>query len=257
MKTSLLCVAEYPRRVKVTHISGFDNTVLQTTGMMDLSLRTQRRWREEFAAEKQRLVERREEAAAIRKMKDSPEKEARQAEFDRLGHAGEQASVLPNPVLYPIADDDDSDLNCDAETTTRTGIPNFGLIMRVDLQDKFGKEKSVMALQNTFGKLPESVMLEITEMMFKSSSSSCDRGNEGCTGADGRRSRSGANDASSVKLPRAIFLGEPKILRPFTRLMMHNNNEMSMEGFQTAGCYMHYYNRMMQATYLDDDALIF
>lgn len=80
-------------------------------------------------------------------------------------------------------------------------------------------------------------MLEITEMMFKSSSS-----------RSSARTRDGRSSESDViKLPKEIFLPEPKLVRPYTRLKMHRADENSMDGFQKAGCHMQYYNRMMQA----------
>lgn len=112
-------------------------------------------------AEKERHAKRKEELAAIRKIKDPAEREASLAEFNRVGQAagGEHSSVLPNPVLYPVGDhaagadggesDDDS-----GDTVDATGIPLFELLMRVDIQGKFGKEKSVLAFQNNFGNLP-------------------------------------------------------------------------------------------------------
>ncbi len=137
--TACAC-AEYPKRVTVKHVSGFDANMVQTTGMMESSLRAQRKWREDFDNEKARLMERKEEAASIRKIKDPAEKEARQAEFDR-GGIGEGSSQLPNPVLYPTD-----------QTGDNTGIPLFDLVMRVDIQGKFGKEKSIMAFHNSFGR---------------------------------------------------------------------------------------------------------
>jgi hypothetical protein len=130
------------------------------------------------------------------------------------------------------------------------------------LQGKFGKEKSVMAFQNSFGRLPDRVMLEITEMMFKSSSSrnllmlkktkgQRKKKNKHSQQAGGGKQNSHNNkqqvDTSSiVKLPRTIFLAEPKIIRPYMRMMMHKASEGTLEGFQTAGCHSQYYNRMMQ-----------
>ena len=210
--------------------------------MMDCSLQTQRQWREDFESEKQRIAARKKEAAAIEKMRDGEEKEVKKAEFERNTNMKEGSSVLPDPVLYPIGDG--------MVQKKITGIPQFELVMRVDIQGKFGKEKNVMAFQNSFGGLPERVMLEITEMMFKSSSSRL----RNPLAAASVRMRLRKNQKHkkmhmAVKLPKAIFLSEPKIIRPYMRLMMHRMSELSLEGIQMAGCNSQYYNRMMQASF--------
>ena len=109
------------------------------------------------------------------------------------------------------------------------------------LQGKFGKEKSVMAFQNTFGSLPERANLELTEMMFNSSSSR----RRGGSRRHGKRMQLSHDD---VKLTKEIFLPEPKIVQPYTRYMMHRSDESSMDGFQKSGCHTHYYNRMMKVS---------
>ena len=94
-------------------------------------------------------------------------------------------------------------------------------------------------------RLPDRVMLEITEMMFKSSSSRT----HAITQANKKKKKNGNNpdgDDEMVKLPRGIFLSEPKIIRPYMRMMMHKLSEGSLDGFQMAGCHSQYYNRMME-----------
>ncbi len=100
-------------------------------------------------AEKERISQKKQELSEIRKIKNAEDREAKLAEFNRLDQSAESLAGLPNPVLYPInvignEDDDDS---------SPTGIPQFKLVIRVDVQGKFGKEKSVMAFQNSFGNL--------------------------------------------------------------------------------------------------------
>lgn len=85
------------------------------------------------------------------------------------------------------------------------------------------------------------MMLEITEMMFKSSSSRTAM----VTSSSSLRARN-KDRKKMVKLPRTIFLSEPKIIRPYMRMMMHKVSEASLEGFQMAGCHSQYYNRMME-----------
>jgi hypothetical protein len=111
-------------------------------------------------------------------------------------------SDLPNPVLYPVKKRESYD-------SATTGLPDFDLIMRVDIQGKFGKEMSVMAFQNNFGSLPPRAIFEVTEMLFKKSS--------------GKKKGS---------LPRDIFLPDPRIVPDFTRhvvlcffnVSMHTHN---------------------------------
>ena len=94
-------------------------------------------------------------------------------------------------------------------------------------------------------RLPDRVMLEITEMMFKSSSS---RTNAVANKKKKKKNRNDPNAGGDemVKLPRGIFLSEPKIIRPYMRMMMHKLSEGSLDGFQMAGCHSQYYNRMME-----------
>ena len=205
------------------------------------------------------------DAAAIKKNKDKKDVEVMAEEFRRKYNTGpedldtsDRVANLPNPVLYPLVDDDgDEDGG-----SSRTGLPQFDLIMRVDIQGKFQKEKSVMAFQNNFGNLPPRAMLEITEMVFSSSS---------MRGGGGGNNKNSNQD--SVKLQRDIFLPEPKPVQPYSRLKMFrwvcvvlcilifkklfmavcccSPDEASMEGFQTAGCHAQYYTRMMQVNVSD------
>lgn len=109
----------------------------------------------------------------------------------------------------------------------RTGLPNFKLIMHVDLQGRFGKEKSVTAFQNVFGTLPAAAMLEVTQMLFKSS----------------RRQQ---QQQHLVELPKEIFLKDPVIMQHFTRLKTFQPEEINMDGFRKAGCDSHLYNRVIE-----------
>ncbi len=82
-------------------------------------------------------------------------------------------------------------------------------------------------------------------MMFKSSSSRT----HAITQANKKKKKNDNNpdgDDEMVKLPRGIFLSEPKIIRPYMRMMMHKLSEGSLDGFQMAGCHSQYYNRMME-----------
>ena len=72
---------------------------------------------------------------------------------------------LPNPSMYPL----ELEGLEEGPDNVKTGMPMFPIVMRVDLQGKFGKEKSVTAFQNVFGSLPPTAMLEVTQMLFKSS----------------------------------------------------------------------------------------
>ena len=202
------------------------------------------RWRHDFAEEKSRIASMLSDAAAIKKNKDKKDVEVMAEEFRRKYNTGpedldtsDRVATLPNPVLYPLVDSDE-------DSGSRTGLPQFDLIMCVDIQGKFQKEKSVMAFQNNFGNLPPRAMLEITEMVFSSSS---------------MRGGNNNNNQDSVKLQRDIFLPEPKPVQPYSRLKMfrcvcflqlltvlfilkYSLDEASMEWFQTAGCHAQYYS---------------
>ena len=116
---------EHPRRINLKHVSGFDSNIMQTTGMMQLSLQAQRKWREEFEQEKKRMREIKAELAAIHRIRKAEEREARLEEFNRNHNDVEQrSSVLPDPVLYPLSN----------VSAAQTGIPQFQLLMRVDIQ---------------------------------------------------------------------------------------------------------------------------
>jgi hypothetical protein len=152
--------------------------------------------------------------------------------------------------------------DCDDESQC-TGIPNFPLIMRVDIQGKFGKEKSVLAFQSKFGGLPARAMLDITEMMYKSSmqkkqkSDMKGRKRKASGGACDGIAHPGAEESgdlnvdnngesrSAFLLPKDIFLPEPKIVQPFSRLKMFKPDEFTMDGFKKAGCDAHLLDRIM------------
>jgi hypothetical protein len=281
---------EDPRR-RIVHVTGFSETMLFTTGMLEKSLSAQKTWHEAFAQEKSRVAQRKEEMSKAMRIKDDAEREARVAELDRAKET-EGLAHLPPPVLYPIYrrkpasdvrkpssggggggqhssapldgdedslmydeytescgtdgrrkgtesddnlcgdDDDDDDAQID------TGIPEFPLVMRVDIQGKFGKEKTLHAFQAKFGSLPAAAMQQVTEMMYNTS------GRNRYTG----RKRVGMDsvDVRTVQLARDIFLPDPKIMQPYTRLKAFKPDEFTMEGFKMAGCDMHLLDRIMK-----------
>lgn len=93
-----------------------------------------------------------------------------------------------------------------------TGIPNFPLIMRVDIQGKFGKEKSLLTFQGKFGNLPQRAMMDVTEMMYRPDiySSSHHKHHAGGRKRDRDDSSSHLQSGEQVVLPKDIFLPEPR-----------------------------------------------
>ena len=161
-------------------ISGFSVTSDLTRGLWEKSLLVQKQWRTEFDVEKQRIMTAKLDDEAARKIKNPELRFMRMQELEeqRMGMGGaNRISDLPNPVLYPCGkeefDNDPVNHGCneegEEEEELRTGLPKFGLVMRVDIQGKFGKEKTVTAFQNSFGSMPASAMLLVTQMLFKSS----------------------------------------------------------------------------------------
>jgi len=254
--------SEYPKTVEVKKVAAFDKGMHQTAGTIRESLMTQREWRSEFdkvtfvlrcsggwgraidifaAQESTRIANMKAEAAAIMKGKSkNKDLEATFAEFSRKYDCNpdqidlvERKAALPDPVLYPLDD-------------YFTGIPRFDLVMRVDIQGKFQKEKSLASFQNSFGGLPQSAMLEITEMIFESSSSR----NKRMRKKHAKKQRRRDDDHENAgRLRRDIFLPDPRPVQPYTRLKMFRPDEASLEGFQTAGCHSQYYTRMMQVCF--------
>ncbi len=155
-------------------------------------------------------------------------------------------------------DDDDNGCDEDADDDTEdgmvcTGIPHFPLIMRVDIQGKFGKEKSVMAFHSKFGSLPARAMLDLTEMMYrphmkKKKSLIQKRKHEAAVAAGldpdayGEDNDDGKNEGL---LPEDIFLPEPEIVQAYSRLKMFKPDEFTMDAFRKAGCDAHLLNRIM------------
>lgn len=146
--------------------------------------------------------------------------------------------------------DEDGD---DTEDGICTGIPHFPLIMRVDIQGKFGKEKSVMAFHSKFGSLPVRAMLDLTEMMYrphmkKKKSLIRKRKHEAAVAAGldpdvyGADNDDGKNEGL---LPEDIFLPEPEIVQAYRRLKMFKPDEFTMDAFRKAGCDAHLLNRIM------------
>lgn len=171
---------------------------------------------------------------------------------------------------------DDSDRMVDGPggVKIRTGIPQFKLIMRVDIQGKFNRDGKLMAFQANFGGLPQRATLELTEMMYKTSmpgrasrirgSGSRRRRAAGCrkrsrredenTDGDGGGNNSNSSggstddedcDEQDIRLPNDIFLKDPKIYQPYTRMKAFKPDENTMEGFKKAECDAHLLQRIM------------
>jgi hypothetical protein len=227
--TFICALAEFPSEVFVKDVSGFTCSVYGTSGLWKLSLATQKQWRADFQAEKERIAKRKKELASIQNIKDPEMRQLRMQQLDEdpEGHV----SNLPDPVLYSLPSGRNADANDEGEDGPgqegRTGIPHFKLIMRVDIQGKFGKEKSVTAFQNSFGTLPHRAMLEVTQMLFKSS-------------------RRGGGDRPVMQLPQEIFLKDPVIMQDFSRLKAFQPEEINMDGFRKAGSDLHLYNRVIE-----------
>jgi hypothetical protein len=166
-------------------------------------------------------------------------------------------------ILYDeYADDDhggdgegDDNSNGDGEDAICTGIPHFPLIMRVDIQGKFGKEKSVMAFHSKFGSLPARAMLDLTEMMYrphmkKKNNLIRKRKLEAAVAAGMDPSavdsfKAGDDCSNEGLLPEDIFLPEPEIVQAYRRLKMFKPDEFTMDAFRKAGCDAHLLNHIM------------
>jgi hypothetical protein len=239
--------------------------------------------------EKKRVAERKKEYTKAQAIKDPAERDARLAELDR-GSSAEHAAYLPAPVLYPI--DARSRVHCQQARDGRgaadsllydeyeedrpqapekapwedgedefgnddeddcTGIPDLPLTMRVDIQGKFGKEKSVMAFQTSFGSLPAMATLDITEMMYASSTQLSRKKVK--SRRSRRLGRSGSNEEEDdamaygaeggSRLPKEIFLSYPHIMQSYSRWKMYKSNEFSMDALKKSGCESHMLNSIM------------
>jgi hypothetical protein len=148
-----------------------------------------------------------------------------------------------------------------------TGIPDLPLMMRVDIQGKFGREKSVMAFQTSFGSLPAMATLDITEMMYAPSTAQplnqgrCKRrrGDNENDGDDGEGSETNEGEESSgalssSRLPKEIFLSYPYIMQSYSRWKMYKSNEFSMDALKKSGCESHMLNRIMNVVRNTTDA---
>ena len=158
-------------------------------------------------------------------------------------------------------DEGGDDCGCEESDTLCTGIPHFPLIMRVDLQGKFGKEKSVMAFRSKFGSLPARAMLDITEMMYRphmkkrkeearKRKRAAAAAAAACSGDDDNGHLMAVDsdlcdEGGSGLLPDDIFLPEPEIIQAYRRLKMFKPDEFTMDGFRKAGCDAHLLNRIM------------
>jgi hypothetical protein len=149
----------------------------------------------------------------------------------------------------------------DEDEDSCTGIPDLPLMMRVDIQGKFGREKSVLAFQTSFGSLPAMATLDITEMMYapsqashavpkklRPSRSSGRREDGGIEGRDDGMddgASSSPRDAVCSRLPKEIFLSYPYIMQSYSRWKMYKSNEFSMDALKKSGCESHMLNRIM------------
>jgi hypothetical protein len=159
-----------------------------------------------------------------------------------------------------------------------TGIPNLKLVMRVDIQGRFGRDKTFLNFVQKFGNLPQEAMYQMTDMMYQPSSATnvlgrasvtgyfnldkdhcrrrhrqafvpvrCKRGHgeSGSGGGDGDPlgcMNVGLNDVDR----KTIFLPKPKLVNFYSRKEMFGENEGDMNGFKCAGCHSDMYKRMMK-----------
>jgi hypothetical protein len=246
------------------------------------------------------LEGKKEDLEKAQRIKDPAEREAAIAELER---AAECTANLPAPVLYPLMPREDDDEYFDDENDIlfdeyeeplllgtvspaaasergrrrrkgggadiRTGIPELPLILLVDIQGKFGKERSIMAFQQTFGNLPARAMYEMTEMMYRASTRSkrlqvASASGYFCTARQmgipshsrtqkmvgircpvGGSGGGGVAGSDQVSLPMDIFLPEPMIMEPYSRLKAFKPDAATMNSFKSAGCHMHMLKRIM------------
>lgn len=120
-----------------------------------------------------------------------------------------------------------------------TGIPCFPLVMYVDIQGKWTEEKSLITFQGKFGSLPARAMLEVTNMMYRTSSRNANGRETG--GGRGEPDHENAEEA----LPEEIFLPEPRLVQMHSRMKMFKPDEFTMEGIRRAGCDAHLHERIM------------
>lgn len=185
----------------------------------------------------ERIAELEKEKAAAENMKDRDARTLRLLEMQGENAGSGLVSDLPDPVMYPIVLQEGDECEEEEEQSSspdyiRTGIPDFRLVMRVDIQGKFGKEKSVTAFQNSFGMLPQRALLEVTQMLFKSS-------------RNRKQKQNSSSREEDQELPADIFLKQPFLMQEYTRLKTYQPEEINMDGFRKAGCDLHLYNKMM------------
>ena len=256
------------------------------------------------------------EACRKGKNVDAEECAALQFEIQRLKDTETKAN-LPEPVLYPILEHDSDSMDVDdddlkdglddgffdeyeqgqdgdhgdgpgkqvarralrsGDGEMHTGIPNLKLVMRVDIQGRFGRDKTFLNFVQKFGNLPQEAMYQMTDMMYQPSSATnvlgrasvtgyfnldkdhcrrrhrqafvpvrCKRGHgeSGSGGGDGDPlgcMNVGLNDVDR----KTIFLPKPKLVNFYSRKEMFGENEGDMNGFKCAGCHSDMYKRMMK-----------
>lgn len=100
--------------------------------------------------------------------------------------------------------------------------------------------------QTKFGRLPEAAMQQLAEMLYNPSGQSNHLLHVMRSPSTRKRQSSAAEpDVRSVRLSRDIFLPEPRIIQPYTRMKMFKPDDFTMEGFKKAGSDMHLLDRIM------------
>ncbi len=267
--------------------------------MLSRSLRARMEWYRAFEAGRMAIAKLREDMARVQKIKDPEEREAAHAEVMRLRDGTETSVFLPAPVLYPIdarhlphalrermratpghhrnpmqqhASDsvfyDDygeqsvggENANESDDVARYTGIPDFPVLMQVDIQRKFPPGHSIVAFQTSFGGLPARTMQDIMDLMYRSSYGSAKKSRNRLR-RKSRKRRAAAADAQGgeheeeecdeecddpqMLLPKDIMLSEPRLVQNYTRYKMFKADECTMEGFKKAGCDAHLLDRIM------------
>lgn len=136
------------------YIQGFSETVRLTKGMYGgvSGLKRMAEWTQRFVAEKDRLIAK---EKAVSGEKESANIEAMHAQF------GESHAELPCALGWPIR-------NVDRFGKAMSyGIPPFDYIMIVDFQGAFRREQDSSQFAVSFGSLPPSVELGISNMMYQ------------------------------------------------------------------------------------------